>query len=92
MPQLLRKGLASGAEPDHGICRVPRHGALLRGKTAKPEMIRSAVEELLRYEGPVRFTARMLREEGKMFAARRFGRDGRPPLGFRVLKSVSVTL
>ena len=29
----------------------------------KPEMIRSAVEELLRYESPVQFTARVLKED-----------------------------
>ncbi len=30
---------------------------------AKPEIIRSAVEELLRYESPVQFTARVLKED-----------------------------
>jgi len=29
----------------------------------KPEMIRSAVEEILRYESPVQFTARVLKED-----------------------------
>lgn len=42
------------------LLRNPRQTAELR---EKPEMIRSAVEELLRYESPVQFTARVLKED-----------------------------
>ena len=42
------------------LLRNPREIAELR---EKPEMIRSAVEELLRYESPVQFTARVLKED-----------------------------
>jgi cytochrome P450 len=42
------------------LLRNPRETAELR---EKPEMIRSAVEELLRYESPVQFTARVLKED-----------------------------
>jgi cytochrome P450 len=42
------------------LLKNPEQTADLR---AKPEMIRSAVEELLRYESPVQFTARVLKED-----------------------------
>lgn len=42
------------------LLQNPRQTAELR---EKPEMIRSAVEELLRYESPVQFTARVLKED-----------------------------
>jgi cytochrome P450 len=42
------------------LLRHPRETAELR---EKPEMIRTAVEEILRYESPVQFTARVLKEE-----------------------------
>lgn len=42
------------------LLRHPREAAELRDN---PEMIRSAVEELLRYESPVQFTARVLKED-----------------------------
>jgi cytochrome P450 len=42
------------------LLKDPEQTAELR---AKPEMIRSAVEELLRYESPVQFTARVLKED-----------------------------
>ena len=42
------------------LLQNPQETAELR---EKPEMIRSAVEELLRYESPVQFTARVLKEE-----------------------------
>jgi cytochrome P450 len=42
------------------LLKNPRQTAELR---EKPEMIRSAVEELLRYESPVQFTARVLKED-----------------------------
>jgi cytochrome P450 len=42
------------------LLRHPQEAAELR---EKPEMIRSAVEELLRYESPVQFTARVLKED-----------------------------
>jgi len=42
------------------LLQHPRETAELR---EKPEMIRSAVEELLRYESPVQFTARVLTED-----------------------------
>jgi cytochrome P450 len=42
------------------LLRNPQQTAELR---EKPEMIRSAVEELLRYESPVQFTARVLKED-----------------------------
>ena len=42
------------------LLRHPREAAELRDN---PEMIRSAVEELLRYESPIQFTARVLKED-----------------------------
>ncbi len=42
------------------LLRHPEHAAELRDN---PQLIRSAVEELLRYESPVQFTARVLKEE-----------------------------
>src|SRR5271170_5103526 len=42
------------------LLKNPQRTAELR---EKPEMIRSAVEELLRYESPVQFTARVLKED-----------------------------
>ena len=42
------------------LLKNPEQTAELR---AKPEMIRSAVEELLRFESPVQFTARVLKED-----------------------------
>jgi len=42
------------------LLKNPQQAAELR---EKPEMIRSAVEELLRFESPVQFTARVLKED-----------------------------
>jgi cytochrome P450 len=42
------------------LLRTPQQTAELR---EKPELIRSAVEELLRFESPVQFTARVLKED-----------------------------
>ncbi|MGA9882387.1 MAG: cytochrome P450 [Candidatus Acidiferrales bacterium] len=42
------------------LLRNPEAAGELRGN---PQMIRSAVEELLRYESPVQFTARVLKED-----------------------------
>ena len=42
------------------LLKNPQQTAELR---EKPELIRSAVEELLRYESPVQFTARVLKED-----------------------------
>ncbi|MGA9393045.1 MAG: cytochrome P450 [Candidatus Sulfotelmatobacter sp.] len=42
------------------LLKNPEQAAELR---EKPEMIRSAVEELLRFESPVQFTARVLKED-----------------------------
>ena len=42
------------------LLQHPQETAELR---EKPEMIRSAVEELLRFESPVQFTARVLKED-----------------------------
>ena len=42
------------------LLKHPQETAELR---EKPEMIRSAVEELLRYESPVQFTARVLKDD-----------------------------
>jgi cytochrome P450 len=42
------------------LLKHPQDTAELR---EKPEMIRSAVEEILRYESPVQFTARVLKED-----------------------------
>jgi len=42
------------------LLQNPQEAAELR---EKPEMIRSAVEEILRYESPVQFTARVLKED-----------------------------
>src|SRR6202789_1392969 len=52
-----RNFIANGMYP---LLKHPEETAELR---EKPEMIRTAVEELLRYESPVQFTARVLKEE-----------------------------
>jgi cytochrome P450 len=44
----------------YALLRHPQQTAELR---EKPEMIRTAVEEILRYESPVQFTARVLKED-----------------------------
>jgi cytochrome P450 len=44
----------------YALLRNPEETAELRGN---PEMIRSAVEEILRYESPVQFTSRVLKED-----------------------------
>jgi len=46
------------------LLKHPRETAELR---EKPEIIRSAVEELLRFESPVQFTARVLKEDIELF-------------------------
>jgi hypothetical protein len=45
------------------LLQHPQETAELR---EKPEMIRSAVEEILRYESPVQFTARVLKEDSEI--------------------------
>lgn len=47
----------------NGIYTLLRHPEQLAELRSKPEMIRSAVEEFLRFESPVQFTARVLKED-----------------------------
>jgi len=47
----------------NGMYTLLQHPQQKEGLREKPEMIRSAVEELLRYESPVQFTARVLKED-----------------------------
>jgi cytochrome P450 len=47
----------------NGMYTLLRHPQETAGLREKPEMIRSAVEEILRYESPVQFTARVLKED-----------------------------
>jgi cytochrome P450 len=47
----------------NGIYTLLRNPDRLPELREKPEMIRSAVEELLRFESPVQFTARVLKED-----------------------------
>jgi len=47
----------------NGMYTLLRHPEQLAELRENPEMIRSAVEELLRYESPVQFTARVLKED-----------------------------
>jgi cytochrome P450 len=47
----------------NGMYTLLRHPEQAAELSHNPEMIRSAVEELLRYESPVQFTARVLKEE-----------------------------
>jgi cytochrome P450 len=47
----------------NGIYTLLQHPQETAELREKPEMIRSAVEELLRYESPVQFTARVLKED-----------------------------
>jgi cytochrome P450 len=47
----------------NGIYTLLRHPQETAELREKPEMIRSAVEEILRYESPVQFTARVLKED-----------------------------
>jgi cytochrome P450 len=47
----------------NGMYTLLRHRQETAELREKPEMIRSAVEEILRYESPVQFTARVLKED-----------------------------
>jgi cytochrome P450 len=47
----------------NGMCTLLQHPQETTELRERPEMIRSAVEELLRYESPVQFTARVLKED-----------------------------
>ncbi|MGA2696096.1 MAG: cytochrome P450 [Terriglobales bacterium] len=47
----------------NGMYTLLRHSEKATELRQTPEMIRSAVEELLRYESPVQFTARVLKED-----------------------------
>jgi cytochrome P450 len=47
----------------NGIYTLLQHQQETAELREKPEMIRSAVEEILRYESPVQFTARVLKED-----------------------------
>src|ERR1700675_405937 len=47
----------------NGMYTLLRHPQETAGLREKPEMIRSAVAEILRYESPVQFTARVLKED-----------------------------
>jgi cytochrome P450 len=47
----------------NGMYALLTHPEKLSELRARPEMIRSAVEELLRYESPVQFTGRIAKEE-----------------------------
>ena len=47
----------------NGMYTLLRHPEGMAELRDKPEMIRSAVEELLRFESPVQFTARVLKED-----------------------------
>jgi cytochrome P450 len=47
----------------NGVYTLLRHSQETSELREKPEMIRTAVEEILRYESPVQFTARVLRED-----------------------------
>ncbi len=71
------------------LLRHPEETAELRDN---PEMIRSAVEELLRFESPVQFTARVLKEEMEVCGRRipkgwsvlcMFGAANRDPKQFK---------
>jgi cytochrome P450 len=47
----------------NGVYTLLRNPEQMQALREAPEMIRSAVEELLRYESPVQFTARVLKED-----------------------------
>jgi cytochrome P450 len=47
----------------NGMYTLLRHPQATAELQEKPEMIRTAVEEILRYESPVQFTARVLKED-----------------------------
>lgn len=47
----------------NGIYTLLRHPAETEELRETPELIRSAVEELLRYESPVQYTTRVVKEE-----------------------------
>ena len=55
-----------------------RHSEQLAQLRDSPDLIRSAVEELLRYESPVQFTTRMVKEDLGILGAR--PRAGEPIL------------
>jgi len=47
----------------NGMCTLLQHPQETAEMRENPEIIRTAVEELLRYESPVQFTARVLKED-----------------------------
>jgi cytochrome P450 len=58
----------------NGILTLLRHPAELRRLAAEPGLIASAVEECLRFEGPIVLTSRILREDTK-FGTKLIPRD-----------------
>ncbi len=57
----------------NGIYTLLQHAEQADELRANPDLIRSAVEELLRYESPVQFTARVTREEIRISGAQLAG-------------------
>jgi cytochrome P450 len=54
----------------NGMYTLLRHSQETAELREKPEMIRTAVEEILRYESPVQFTARVLKEDVELCGQR----------------------
>jgi hypothetical protein len=76
----------------NGMYTLLRHPEETKELREKPEMIRTAVEELLRFESPVQFTARVLKEEMEICGQRipkrwsvlcMFGAANRDPKQFK---------
>ncbi|MFY9752011.1 MAG: cytochrome P450 [Candidatus Acidiferrales bacterium] len=54
----------------NGIYALLRHADEMRELRENPEMIRTAVEELLRFESPIQYTARTVKEEAEICGVR----------------------
>jgi cytochrome P450 len=62
--EVARRRLQKGNDLISLLLEIEEDGEVLTAELrARPEMIRSAIEELLRYESPVQYTGQIAREE-----------------------------
>ncbi|MGB6430073.1 MAG: cytochrome P450 [Candidatus Acidiferrales bacterium] len=54
----------------NGMCSLLQNPLEARGLRENPEIIRTAVEEMLRYESPIQYTARIVKDEAEICGVR----------------------